>query len=255
MNVTYRSKVTLIRAALLAGVLVTIEFLARSGMVPSTELVPLTEMVEAIWTLFASGTIVPHLTGTASRVGIAFGAAIATGIPIGWGLWRNNTLWRILNPYLIVLYAMPIFVFYPLLIILLGLGSLPIIVIAYVMSITAIVISTASGLAKVPDIFFDVSRSLRLTTFQSVTRVQLPAAVPYLFTGLKLGFIYAFIGVIASEFILANSGLGYFVSLSYQRWETDLMYAAIILIITLAVLVNGVLVRVEEFLYERSARQ
>jgi len=131
---------------------------------------------------------------------------------------------------------------------------LPIILISYVMSVTVVVISTAEGLNKIPEIFFDASRSLNLTSYQSITRVQLPAAVPYIFTGLKLGFIYAFIGVIASEFILANAGLGYFVSLQYERFETAEMYASIAVIVVFAATINSVLVRVEDRLYKRGAR-
>jgi NitT/TauT family transport system permease protein len=239
---------------MLIAFLITIEYVARAGILPPTELVPLTEMVSTLFERISSGEIRPDLYDTTYRVSTAFVAATLVGIPIGWLLWKNETLWWILDPYLIVLYATPIFVFYPLLIVYFGLGSTPIILIAFTMSVTAIVISTANGLDKVPDIYFDVGRSLNLSSVQFITRVQLPAAVPYIFTGLKLGFIYAFIGVIASEFILANTGLGYLVSLHYDRWETAEMYAAIIAII-LAVLVNSIVMHLENRLYRRSLRQ
>lgn len=254
IDVDHRTTVRLLWVLMLAVLILAIEVVVRGKLLPVTQIVPTMVMLQALVDLFTSGEIITHFIDTAVRVGIAFIAAAATGIPIGWLLWHNDTLFQILNPYLIVLYAMPIFVFYPLLIILFGLGSLPIILIAYAMSVTVVVISTAEGLNKVPEIFFDASRSLNLTSYQSITRVQLPAAVPYIFTGLKLGFIYAFIGVIASEFILANAGLGYFVSLQYDRFETADMYASIIVIVVFAAVVNLLLVRVEDRLYKRGAR-
>jgi len=247
MGVDHRTTVRALWVLMLVLLVLTIEGVARTQLLPTTQIVSTTAMLRALADLVISGD-------TALRVGIAFVAAAATGISVGWLLWYNGTLFQILNPYLIVLYAMPIFVFYPMLIILFGLGSLPIILISYVMSVTVVVISTAEGLNKIPEIFFDASRSLNLTSYQSITRVQLPAAVPYIFTGLKLGFIYAFIGVIASEFILANAGLGYFVSLQYERFETAEMYASIAVIVVFAATINSVLVRVEDRLYKRGAR-
>jgi NitT/TauT family transport system permease protein len=255
MQIQYKTRVRLVGVAILIAFLAAVQYAATSGMLPPTELVPVTEMVSTLIDQVSSGDIRPDFFDTAYRVSVAFIAATVVGIPTGWLLWKNETLWRILDPFLIVLYATPIFVFYPLLIVYFGLGQLPIILIAFAMSITAIVISTANGLDKVPEIYFNVGRSLDLSTLQFISRVQLPAAVPYIFTGLKLGFIYAFIGVIASEFILANTGLGYLVSLHYDRWETAEMYGAIIAIILLAIFVNSIVMYVENRLYSRSVRQ
>ncbi|MCW8173540.1 ABC transporter permease subunit [Natrialba swarupiae] len=108
----------------------------------------------------------------------------------------------------------------------------PIVLIAFAMSVTIIIISTANGLAKVPDVLIDVGRSMGLSRREQFRHVIFPAAVPYIFTGLKLGFVYAFIGVIASEFILSNSGLGYQISWYYQQFQTADMYAVLLIVIT-----------------------
>ncbi|MFH1490324.1 MAG: ABC transporter permease subunit, partial [Pseudomonadota bacterium] len=103
-------------------------------------------------------------------------------------------------------------------------------------------------------IYPKVGRSFRLSSLQVFSRIYFPAAAPYIFTGLKLGFIYALIGVIASEFILSTKGLGHLVAFSYSAFETDIMYAAMLLIVIIAVFINHVLMRIEARLYGRQTR-
>jgi len=75
--------------------------------------------------------------------------------------------------------------------------------------------------------------------------------VPYVFTGLKLGFVYAIIGTIASEFILADSGLGWLISYDYNNFDVRGMYAAMLLVVVLALAVNTLLAVTENRLYRR----
>jgi len=237
---------------LLAGFVVVLQYLATSGLVGNITLAAPTAMVSTMVDLLASGAIVNDVVRTTSAVLAAFLLAVVVGVPIGWLLWRYGTLQRVLDPYLIAYYAMPVFAFYPLLIALFGLNELPIVLIAFAMSVVAIVINTANGFGQVREVFADVGRSLNLTRWQSFRHVFLPAATPYIFTGLKLGFIYALIGVIASEFILANAGLGFQVSYDYRNFATDRMYAVMLLVVIFAVVANVVLRRIEDRLYRRS---
>jgi NitT/TauT family transport system permease protein len=87
-----------------------------------------------------------------------------------------------------------------------------------------------------------------------VWRITLPSAAPYLFTGLKLAFAYSFIGVIAGEFILSGSGLGHGVAYAYESFENRKMYALMLLILLVAVGVNGALQAWETRLAARRAR-
>jgi NitT/TauT family transport system permease protein len=96
-----------------------------------------------------------------------------------------------------------------------------------------------------------VGESLRLSRWKIFVWIYFPAATPHIFTGLKLGFIYAIIGVIASEFILSTKGLGHLVRFSYSAFETEIMYASMLLIVIMAVVINSVLMRVEAWLYGR----
>jgi NitT/TauT family transport system permease protein len=84
--------------------------------------------------------------------------------------------------------------------------------------------------------------------------IDLPAAAPYLFTGVKLSVAYSFIGVIASEFILSGSGLGYAIAYAYNNFENREMYALMLLILVMVIVVNGALDAVDKRLQARQRR-
>lgn len=251
-NLRHHEKVRLGQVVAFIGLVAVLEAIGRAEWFDQLTYTPVSVMAETVIDLLLSGELTTHILSTVGMVLAAFLMATVTGLLLGGFLWRHNVLKRALDPYLIVLYAMPIFVFYPIFIVIFGLSPFPIILIAFAMSVTIIVISTANGLAKVPEVLVDVGRSLNLSRRKQFRHIIFPAAVPYIFTGLKLGFVYAFIGVIASEFILSNAGLGYQVSWYYQNFQTEQMYAVILLVIALAVIVNVTLIRIENRLYRRA---
>ena len=114
---------------------------------------------------------------------------------------------------------MPFFVFYPLLVALLGLNALPLIAIGVIFAAPAMMLSTLAGLDRVPRVMRNVARVHRLSRMQEVCFITLPSATPHLFTGVKLAFAYSFIGVIAGEFILSGGGLGYGIAYAYESFE------------------------------------
>lgn len=254
-NLTRSQKIRISQYTILVAVILLLEWLARSGMIGAITLAPPSEMTVTMIHLLVSGKILNDVYQTAFATFAAFVLATGIGIPVGWALWNWGKLQSILDPYLIAFYAMPIFAFYPMLIAIFGLNKIPIILIAFMMSIVAIIINTANGFGQVRDVYAQVGRSLRLSRFEAFTHIYLPAATPYIFTGLKLGFIYALIGVIASEFILANSGLGYQVAYNYNNFATREMYATMLLVVIIAISMNYVLISVEDRLYQRSVNE
>jgi len=200
--------------------------------------------------LLVSGEITGDIWQTFSVVLGAFSLAVLVGIPVGWALWQSAELKEILDPFIITYYAIPVFVFYPLLLVVFGFNRLPILLIAFAMGVVAVVINTANGFEAVDQVYLDVGRAVRLSRYQRFRHIALPAALPYVFTGLKLGFIYSLIGVIASEFILAGSGLGYLISNYYTTFNTAEMYAVMLFVIIVSVTINQTLLRIEGKLYQ-----
>lgn len=251
LGLSRTNKVRLVQALVVLGVVGFVEFAPRFGLVAPTTLIPLSEMVDELVGLLGSGELTPHLIQTFVAVFGAFALALVVGIGAGIVLWKVDTLRQVLDPYLLIYYAVPFFAFYPLLISLIGLGIAPILLIAFGFSVVIIVTNTASGLGEIPESYVLAGRDMNLSGWQMLRHVYFPASVPYVFTGLKLGFVYALIGTIASEFILADSGLGWLIAYNYNNFDVRGMYAAMLFVVVLALVMNGVLSYVENRLYRR----
>ncbi len=125
--------------------------------------------------------------------------------------------------------------------------------IAWAWAVVAVVLNTVIGLNEVSPVYVKVGRSLDLSRWKLFTRVYFPAATPYIFTGFKLAASYSVIGVVASEFIQAEQGLGWFVGFSYNSFAITNMYAGILLILLFAIVANSLLLRVERHIHGRRA--
>ncbi len=108
-------------------------------------------------------------------------------------------------------------------------------------AIVAMIIATLNGLDRVPRVLTKVARVHRMGKLATGVRLQLPAAAPYLFTGVKLSVSYGFIAVIASEFILAPAGLGRDIADAYADFNNPRMYALMLFLLVIATFVNMVL--------------
>ncbi len=244
---------------------VCLEFISRTGIIKASTLPPVSVMFVTLWKCIVSPDVTTSLLAGSSLAGnffmtcgeilLAFSLALVVGFPIGMLLWQWKTLARILNPYLVSYYAIPVFALYPVIVGIFGVGLVSITFMGWLFAVVAIIINTATGFDEVDkSIFPRVARSLRLSRLRSFLWIYFPAATPHIFTGLKLSFIYSIIGVVASEFILSTKGLGHLVRFSYQAFETEIMYAAMLMIVILAVVVNTTLMKIEAWLYGRRAR-
>ena len=175
------------------------------------------------------------------EVGTAFAVSVVAGGALGALVHAQPRLRRALDPLLASWYAVPFFVFYPLLVALFGLNALPLIAIGVIFAAPAMMLSTLAGLDRVPRVMRKVARVHRLSRVQEVRLITLPSAAPHLFTGLKLAFAYSFIGIIAGEFILSGGGLGYGIAYAYESFEDRKMYALMLFVLLIATGVNGAL--------------
>jgi NitT/TauT family transport system permease protein len=244
------ASVRLTRWAVIIGAVAALEIVPRVGLGDAITLIPLSRIVPEFFELLADGELIPHLLSTGGAFVLSFLLAGVTGVPLGYLLWRYEPLKRTLDPYLTTYYAIPIFAFYPLLLAIFGFNILPVVVISWAWAVVAVVLNTAIGFGEVPRVLSKVGQSMNLSRWQLLSRIFFPAAVPYVFTGLKLGMVYSLIGVIASEFVLSTQGLGYLVSYNYTNFRTAAMYSAMFLILFLAILLNWVLNSIERRLYE-----
>jgi NitT/TauT family transport system permease protein len=245
----HRRRVLATRTTVIAAALAFVELAPRAGLVDGLTLVPLSEMIATLAASLTDGEIYPHLLSTGAMIIGSFLLAAVSGVAAGYALWRNDGLRRALNPYLASYYALPVFAFYPVLVAIFGLNRTPVVLLAWAYASIAVVTNTALGFDSVREVHLKVARVYRLTPWQTLRQVQLPAAAPHVFTGLKLAVTYAVIGVIASEFILATQGLGWLVAFHYNSFELAEMYASIVLVMAVAVAVTSLVTLLERRLW------
>jgi len=251
---TRGGKVLATRMGLIAGSVALLEASCRLHLINPLTLIPPSEMAIALAGMLADGELTDDIVQTFASISVAFVTAVGVGFALGAGLHRLPVVRRAIDPLLASWYAVPVFVFYPLLVAVLGLGNLPLIAIGFLAAVPAMMLSTLIGLDRVPRVLRKAARVHRLGPVATVWLVVLPAALPNLFNGLKLALAYAFIGVIAGEFILSTGGLGHGIAYAYEAFDNDAMYGRMLFVLLAAVVANGVLYTLEVRLNRRRGR-
>ncbi len=229
-----------LRLLVIVALVLLLEGLCRFGVIHRLTMIPPSEMATHLWRLLVSGRITGDITETLGNVLAAFVAAVVGGFVLGVALHAVPRLRRAVDPFLATYYAIPFFAFYPLLIVIFGLGPLPIILIGFLFGVVAMLINTLNGLDRIPRVLLKTARITGLGALRTALLIKLPSAAPHLFTGVKLAIAYAFIGVIAAEFIMSTSGLGYSIAYAFNNFDNRTMYALMLFIITLVTIVNAV---------------
>jgi NitT/TauT family transport system permease protein len=232
------SKVGWLRLAVIVIAVGVLEFACRVGLIDYHVVIPPSEMAEALVSLLISGDANDQITRTFGIVVVAVAVAIVGGFVLGIIIHALPRLRRALDPFFATYYAVPIFIFYPVMIAIFGLSAIPIVLMGVATAIVAMIIATLNGLDRIPRVLTKVARLHHMGWVATALRLKLPAAAPYLFTGVKLAVSYGFIAVIASEFILAPAGLGRVISDAYNDFNNPRMYALMLLLIIVATLVN-----------------
>ena len=227
-----------IRLAVLAGALALLELLVRTGTVSSFAVSAPSTMLTSMAAILQSGKYDGDIVATLRNVAVSIVAATTAGVLAGTVLHGQRALRRVLDPLFATYYAIPIYAFYPLLLVLFGLGNLPQIAIGFLLAVVAVIISTLNGLDRVPRVLLKAARVHRLGPLAAAWRVRLPYASPYIFTGFKLAVAYSFVGVIGAEFIAASTGIGYEISFAYNNFDNGTMYALILFVLVLVITIN-----------------
>ena len=239
------------RLVVVAALVAILEVLCATGVIDKITMQAPHLIVRDLYRLLLSGQMNAAIAKTLTNTLIALALALVTGVAAGALIHRWRGLRDTLDPLFATYYAVPVFAFYPFFIVVFGLGDLPQILIAFMLSVVAMIVNTLNGLDRVPTVLVKTARSLRLSPVQTALRLTLPAAAPYILTGVKLAVAYAFIGIIGSEFILSRGGVGYEISFAYTNFDNAIMYPLILLILIASIAINSVLGRWERTLLTR----
>lgn len=244
-------KVTLVQAGIVAALVVLLEALCLAGVIDKITMPPPHRILVDFVRLMASGKLWPEIGKSMANVLIAFAIAYVLGVVIGTALHGYKAVRDTLDPLFATYYAIPVFAFYPLFIVMFGLGDGPQVLIGILLGVVAVVVTTLNGLDRVPPVLRKTARIARLSPLSEALTVTLPFCAPWLLGAAKLALAYAFIGVIGSEFIMAKNGMGYEIGYAYTNFDNATMYPLILLILLLSIVMNGVLTRWEKALLER----
>lgn len=167
---------------------------------------------------------------------VGFVASILLGIPIAVMIVYSKFLQRTIYPILLALQSVPKVAIAPLLLMWVGHGELPKIIVVFLVCFFPIVVSATSGMQAVPTALLDLVRSLSANQLQVFLKIRLPNSLPYIFVGLKVAITLAVIGAVIGEFVGSNAGLGYLILISTQQFNTALAFAAIILLTLMSII-------------------
>ena len=249
------SRVTRYQVALVAALVALLEVLCLAGVIDKVTMPPPHRIVADFVRLLARGKLYPEIGKSLANVAIAFALAYVAGIAIGTALHGYRTARETLDPLFATYYAVPVFAFYPLFIVMFGLGDGPQLLIGFLLGVVAVIVTTLNALDRVPRVLRKAARVHGLTRLGTALSITLPYATPHILTGVKLAVAYSLIGVVGSEFIMSRGGIGYEISFAYTNFDNATMYPLIVLILALSIAVNALLSRWEQRLRVRRGQR
>jgi len=194
----------------------------------------------------AEGTITPHFAATLVEVVLGFAVGAGLALVIGYGLARSALVERLLSPYLVAAQATPILALAPLLALWFGPGLLSKVVICALIVFFPVAVATMVGIRSVDAGLLELGRSLRATRRQVLTTLEIPAALPSILGGMRVGVTLAVVGAIVGEWAGAERGLGVLVNLARgSLFDIPLMFATLVTIAALGVALYLLVILVE----------
>jgi|SRR5579871_2180205 len=238
-------------AALVLAVIVVVQLLVGGGLVSSFLLPSPIEIAVNFPRLVAEEGLLARTALTAGEIALAAAVATLLGGWLGWLLYRRPDAWRAFAGAIAGLNAAPLILIYPLLLVIIGPGFVTVVVLGVLGALPPLVLKSREAFAGVPRVFLDVARGFNLTAAQRFRLVHLPAAMPIMAAGFRLGIFYAVASVIGGEFLTGIGGLGALVPDLADRFELPEMYGAMTSIVALSVAFLVGMKRLERWLRAR----
>jgi NitT/TauT family transport system permease protein len=247
------SRLGLLGVSLAAGLLVW-DLATRYGDLPAFIL----PGPGRVWARFlqtvSDGTLAMHTLVTLSEVlaGVLFGVSAA--VFLGYSLAKSRRLERVLAPYLVASQAIPVVAIAPLLVIWFRSDLISKVLICALIVFFPVLVNTIVGVRSVPEDLRDLMRSLRATRWQTLRYLELPASLPILLGGLRIGATLSVIGAVVGEFAGADRGLGFLINVGRGLYDTELVFVAVFTLILMALALYGFVILLEQRLLSWQAR-
>ncbi|MBY4888484.1 ABC transporter permease [Pantoea sp. DY-15] len=228
---------TVFSAIYLIVVLLCGWLLARHSGVPSFLLPAPQAVLEALW--LHRQLLWHHALYTLAEIVLALLLGVGAGVTLAVLMAASSLLSRVLFPLVTASQAIPVFALAPLLVLWLGFGIASKVVVAALILFFPLCLSLFDGLCRTPVGWLELAQTSTSSRFRIFWRVRWPAALPQFFSGLQMAVVLAPIGVVIGEWVGASEGLGYLMMQSNARLETATSFAALLLLLILALLLSG----------------
>lgn len=225
--------------------LVLWELAPRVGLISPSYVVPFSEAALRLVSGLLSGELVEHLLVSLGRSFAGFSLALCIGLPLGFALGWFPSFARFVDPLLQIFRQIPPVALLPLFVMVLGVGELSKVAIIFYGASWAIQLNTVSGVQNVDPLLIKLARSLKLKRLDLFRKIILPAALPTIFTGLRLSATRAILIIVMAEMMGGKVGVGYVLRNSEYNYDIATMYAAIMLLSLTGLAVNSLLVALE----------
>ena len=202
-----------------------------------------------VWARFVKalmdGSLLYHTRITLAEIVLGLLSGILFATVTGYMLAKSRSLEKILSPYLVASQAIPVVAIAPLLVIWLGDGILSKVVICALIVFFPVLVNTVVGVRAVPSALYDLMHSIRATRLQILLKLEVPASLPVLLGGLRIGATLSVIGAIVGELVDVEQGLGFLLQLGDFQYDTSMVFVAVFTLIALALSLYGVVTLLE----------
>jgi len=234
---------TLLGVVILAGAW---EILPRTGLVDPQFVTPFHDVVRAWWQMLTDGELWQQVRPSLVRAAAGFGLAIGIGVPLGAMIAWYRVVREVATPVLEIFRNTAALAILPVFILVFGIGETSKVVIVCYACLFPILLNTVSGIASVDQQLLRTARVLGLSPVKTFLQVALPAALPTIFTGIRIAGAASVLVLIAAEMVGATAGLGYFINYAQTTYLIPQMYAAILTTTLLGLAVNYGLIALEK---------
>ena len=193
-----------------------------------------------------------NVWATLQVVVLGFGISFLVSLPLAIAVVNSPILSRTLMPVLVIVQSTPVVAIAPIVVVTLGAGVLPRVLITCLITFFPLVVSTIAGMRATPADLIELSRSLRAPRLRQFLQIRIPYAVPYILSASKVSITLAVIGSVVAEFVASNNGLGYMIQYATSQFKLSQAFAALFLLLCISLSLYQIVVVIERVFFKWS---